>query len=121
MVKNFLLVGLGGGVGSMIRFGMYILFKNQPLPYTTLLINVCGSLLIGILMGFGLRDTNFEYNWKLFLATGVCGGFTTFSAFSIENVMLLQQGKYVFSAVYIIASLMAGVISAWLGFKLATH
>lgn len=121
MFRNFLLVGLGGGLGSVMRFGMYLLFKNQPLPYATLVINVCGSLLIGLFIGMGLRDANFENNWKIFLATGVCGGFTTFSAFSVENFFLLQQGKYLFCAAYITMSIVAGIFAAWLGFKLATN
>lgn len=121
MLKNVLLAGLGGAIGTMMRFGTYLLFKNQHFPYATLLINFAGSLIIGIVFGLCLKDIQFENNWKIFLATGICGGFTTFSAFSLENFQLLQQGKYFLALVYIISSIIIGIMAAWAGYKLVIN
>lgn len=121
MIKNLLLAGLGGCIGSMMRYASWYLFRTHQFPSSTLLVNIAGSLLIGIVIGFSIKDVNFSQNWKIFLATGICGGFTTFSAFSIENLQMLQQGKYLLSLVYICSSIIFGIAAAWLGFKLVTH
>jgi fluoride exporter len=121
MLKNLLLAGLGGAIGTMLRFGVYVLIKPVQFPVATLLINITGSLLIGFVLGLTLKDIDFDNNWKIFLTTGICGGFTTFSAFSLENLQLLQQGKYFLTLAYILISIAAGILAAWLGFKLATN
>jgi CrcB protein len=118
MLKNFMLVGLGGAIGTMFRYALYVIFKTQHFPFATLLINITGSLFIGLVLGMGLKHLDFNNDWKLFLATGICGGFTTFSAFSLENFQLLQQGRYFLSAIYILASVIAGIIAAWIGYKI---
>lgn len=120
MMKDFLLVGLGGGIGSMLRYGGNILTGSRIFPLSTLLINIAGSLLIGVVIGISLRNENFAGNWKLFLATGICGGFTTFSAFSLENMQLLENGKYFLCAAYIIASVGLGMAAALLGYKIGS-
>ncbi len=121
MIKNLLFVAAGGGIGAVLRYGMYLLLKPQPFPTTTLLINVAGSFLIGIIMAYSLKENSFSESAKLFLATGICGGFTTFSAFSLENIQLLQAGKYNLAIIYIIISVVAGIASAALGFKLINY
>ena len=83
----------------------------------TLLVNIAGSFFIGAVIAYSLRNETFAANWKLFLATGICGGFTTFSAFSLENLQLLQNGKFAMFALYIVASLLLGLMSVWAGFK----
>ncbi|MEP6711966.1 MAG: fluoride efflux transporter CrcB [Ferruginibacter sp.] len=118
MLKNYLLVGVGGGLGAMLRYLVYLSFRNTNFPYATLLINIAGSFIIGLVLGLSLKEINFSSNLKLFLATGICGGFTTFSAFSIENVDLLQAGRFNAAFFYIAASVCAGIAAAWLGFKL---
>ena len=118
MFKNYLLVGLGGGFGAILRFFVYLSFKNTTFPYMTLFINITGSLVIGLVIGLSVKELNFPSGLKLFLATGICGGFTTFSAFSIENVELLAAGKYNAAFLYIAASVCLGIAAAWLGFKL---
>jgi CrcB protein len=118
MIKNFLLVAAGGGMGAMLRYGTFFLVKNQPFPYATLLINILGSFLLGIIMALSLKNDHISEGAKLFLATGICGGFTTFSTFSFENITLLQQGKYNLAFIYILSSVLAGLTAAWLGFKL---
>lgn len=117
LLKNFLLVGLGGAVGSMLRYGVYLLFPVKDFPLATLLVNIIGSFIIGAVLAMGIKDEAFLNHWKLFLATGICGGFTTFSAFSAENMALLQTQKYTLAFIYIAASVITGIAAAWLGFK----
>jgi fluoride exporter len=121
MLKNFLLVGLGGALGSMLRYALYLLVPVKDFPYPTLIINITGSFIIGIVIALSIKDETFLNNWKLFLATGICGGFTTFSAFSAENIGLLQNGKYTMALTYILLSIVLGIAGAWLGFKLITN
>ena len=109
MIKNLLLVGLGGGIGSMLRFGTALLINNKLFPYATFAVNIIGSFIIGVV---------FALSRKLFFAAGICGGFTTFSAFSLENMGLLQSGKYVIALTYIIASVVLGIVAAFLGYQL---
>ena len=116
-----MLAGFGGAIGTMMRYVIYVLFKPSLFPYSTLLINVAGSLIIGLVFGFALRHIHFDNNWKVFLATGICGGFTTFSAFSLENFQLLQQQRFFLSAVYIITSIVAGIIATWIGYKITAN
>lgn len=120
MLKNFLLVGLGGSLGSMLRYGSSLLITSKHFPYSTLAINITGSFIIGLVFALSMKDDFFSQNWKLFLATGICGGFTTFSAFSIENMHLLQNGKYAIALTYIILSIVLGTAAAYIGFKLIT-
>lgn len=119
MIKNFLLVGLGGAIGSMLRFGVALLVRNNSFPLATFFVNTAGSLLIGIAFGLSQQDERFAANWKLFIATGICGGFTTFSAFSAENLQLMQQGKWILCGTYILLSLIACIAATWLGYRLA--
>lgn len=121
MLKNIMLAGLGGAIGTMMRFAVYVLIKPASFPFATLIINILGSFVIGIVFGIALKNIDFDNNWKVFLATGICGGFTTFSAFSMENFQLLQQGKYFSSITYILVSVIAGILATWLGYKLATN
>jgi CrcB protein len=122
MVKNILFVAAGGSIGAALRYWIYYLLKPQPFPYATLMINIAGSFLLGIIMALSLREhTILPESFKLFLATGICGGFTTFSTFSYENIYLLQSGKHTLAFIYILASVVAGISAAWLGFKLINH
>ena len=122
MVKNLLLVAAGGSIGAALRYGVYFLIKPQPFPYVTLLINIAGSFVLGIIMALSIKDVpTLKESYRLFLATGICGGFTTFSSFSYENIYLLQAGKYNLAFIYILASVVAGIAAAWLGFKLVNH
>lgn len=118
MIKNILLVGLGGGLGSILRYGSSLLITTKYFPYSTLAINIIGSFFIGVIFMAGIKDVSFLNNWRLFLATGICGGFTTFSAFSLENLALLQNGKYVMAMIYITASIVLGIAATWGGYKL---
>lgn len=118
MLKHFLLVGLGGGLGSVMRYGISLLLNQKLFPWATLAVNISGSLLIGIIFALSTRPDELSNNWKLFLTTGICGGFTTFSAFSVENMELLQSGKTGLAIVYIIASIILGIMAAFTGYLL---
>jgi CrcB protein len=118
MIKNLLLVGLGGGIGSMLRYGSSLLIQSKLFPYATLAVNITGSFIIGIVFAMSIKEEALLNNWKLFLATGICGGFTTFSAFSLENMGLLQSGKYGMALTYIFLSIILGIGATFLGYLL---
>ncbi len=117
MFKNFLLVGLGGALGSMLRYAVYLLVIVKQFPYGTFIVNIAGSFIIGLVLALSLKNELFLNNWKVFLATGICGGFTTFSAFTAENVVLLQNGKYGIALIYICLSILLGIAAVALGYK----
>ena len=121
MLKNFLLVGLGGAIGSMLRYAFYLAITVKQFPLATFAVNIIGSFIIGMALTLSLKDDFILNNWKLFLATGICGGFTTFSAFSLENITMLQNGKYFIALVYILSSIVLGIAAAWLGFIAAAN
>lgn len=108
----------GGGVGAVMRYSVLLIFTGQSFPYATMMINLAGSFLLGILMAFTLRTEGLPDSTRLFVATGICGGFTTFSGFSGENFDLLQSGKYNLAFLYIAMSVVGGILAAWLGLKL---
>lgn len=118
MLKNFLLVGLGGATGSMLRYAATLLINSKYFPYATLAVNVIGCFVIGLVFAISIKDETFLNNWKLFLATGICGGFTTFSAFSVENMALLQSGKVGLALIYILLSAVVGIMATFLGYQL---
>jgi fluoride exporter len=118
MIKNLLLVGLGGSIGSMARYAASLLIKSKSFPYGTLTVNIIGSFIIGLLFAMSIKEEGMFENWKLFLATGICGGFTTFSAFSLENMGLLQSGKIGMAVTYILLSIVLGILATFLGYRL---
>ena len=119
-IKNFFLVAIGGGLGAMLRYAASLLIRTDShFPLATLLINIAGSFFIGSIMALGVRSSaNISEAGKLFWATGICGGFTTFSAFSYENLQLFQLGRYNLAFVYIMLSVLLGLSATWIGFKL---
>lgn len=120
MIKQLLLIFLGGGVGSALRF---LISKNlnqlSPIPLGTLLVNFSGSLLIGFILGLGLKQEVLSPNATLLLATGFCGGFTTFSAFSFENLNLLKAGDYFNFGIYSAGSIFLGIAAVLFGLWLS--
>jgi CrcB protein len=118
MLRQIMLVGLGSAVGGMARFLMgkwiYALYpQNFPLP--TLIINILGCFLIGLIFGYSVKTGAFSAETRLFLTTGLCGGFTTFSAFAYENIQLMKTGQYTMVLVYITASVVLGIVATFLG------
>jgi fluoride exporter len=118
MIRQLLLVGLGGGIGSMLRYGTSLLMKPKLFPFATLAVNIIGCFIIGLVFAMSIKEQGISANWKLFLATGICGGFTTFSAFSLENLELLQTGKIGIALTYIILSIVLGILATFLGYQL---
>ncbi len=121
MIKNILLVGLGGGIGSIARYLCQRWFAAnyiQAFPWGTFAVNVAGCFLIGLFWGFSFRSFDNNENWKLFLMTGLCGGFTTFSAFTLEGIGLIKEQKLALFFSYIAASVVLGLLATYLGMKL---
>ncbi len=115
MLNNILLVGLGGGIGSILR---YLLQRtlNLTFPYGTLLANITGCLLIGLLWGFFTK--NIDEQRRLLLVTGFCGGFTTFSSFTYEGVQMMMDNRWFSFAVYTVLSVLLGLLATYFGYKL---
>jgi len=122
MIKNFLIVGLGGAAGSMLRYGVQKFFQVQAaatFPTGTLLVNISGCFLIGILWGIVSRSLTWNEEMKLLLMTGFCGGFTTFSAFTLEGVGLLKENRTVLFIIYLTASVAGGLLATFIGIRIA--
>ena len=117
-LKPILLVGLGGATGAVMRYLCAQWIPSAKFPYGTFLVNVLGCFAIGILLAFSLNSQKISRELWLFAATGICGGFTTFSAFSLENVQMLMEGKFLLSFLYILSSLLLCMGATWLGYKL---
>jgi CrcB protein len=88
-------------------------------PFATFGINIAGSLLIGLLFGLSQRGYLVMHDWLMFLTVGICGGFTTFSTFSLENLILLREGDYMNFMIYAFGSLLLGLLAVWAGYWLA--
>ena len=116
-MKNVLLVFLGGGLGSSLRYliSKYLNQLENSIALGTFTVNILGSLLIGIIMGFALKNDTPSSTFTLLVATGFCGGFTTFSAFALENYQLLKTGDITNFIVYSIGSVALGIIAVFIG------
>ena len=121
MIKSFLIVGLGGAAGSMLRYGVQKFF-NLPgpgaFPTGTLIVNISGCFLIGALWSIASRSLTWNDDMKLLLMTGVCGGFTTFSAFTLEGVGLLKESKTALFTIYLAASVIGGLFATLIGIRI---
>lgn len=118
-MDKILLVGAGGALGAVLRYLLSFLPARGDLPAATLLTNVLGALAIGLVMGLSLREDGPPERAVLFFKTGVCGGFTTFSTFSLETLTLLEKGRFGLGLGYAGASLILCVVGVWLGRWLA--
>lgn len=119
-MKNLLLVFIGGGFGSMLRYmvGKYLNNPVSGFPWGTFAVNVLGSLFIGIILGLAVKNNALSQNNTLLLATGFCGGFTTFSAFAYENHMFLKSGDFTSIAIYTILSFIVAILAVFFGLYL---
>ncbi|WP_109298898.1 fluoride efflux transporter CrcB [Aquimarina sp. AU474] len=120
-MKQILLVFIGGGTGSVARYfiSKYLNSSTTGIPYGTFTANVIGSLLIGFILGLALKNNTLSQNTVLFLATGFCGGFTTFSTFAYENHILLKSGDFITFLIYTIGSFIIGFLFVFLGMFIA--
>jgi CrcB protein len=123
LFTEFLIVGAGGFIGSGLRFVMTVyiqrMFPNSPFPYGTATVNIIGCLLIGYLGAIILTREIIDPAFRLFLVVGVLGGFTTFSAFSFENLMFIQDSRFMLALSNVVLQVVAGFVAAWVGFQLA--
>lgn len=118
MIKIALLIGTGSFLGGILRYGLstWVQSKyNLAFPMGTLVVNLAGCFLIGLVFAMAERG-HLAPEARLFLATGLLGGFTTFSAFSNETLGLLREGAYSMAFGYVAASLLLGVGSTWVGY-----
>lgn len=120
--KDILLVGLGGGVGSIARYAcqrsIYSLYPHA-FPFGTFAVNIAGCFLIGLLIGLIEKGSMIKPELRLLLLTGFCGGFTTFSAFAAENIQLLKDGRLLYFSLYTAGSVVLGILATFAGLAIA--
>ena len=119
-MKSFILVFLGGGLGSGLRYLVAITMNqySKVLPFGTFTVNMIGCLLIGLVLGYAQKENTLTSNQTLLLATGFCGGFTTFSAFASENLELIRNGELFNFSIYAIGSVFVGMLLILIGYLL---
>ena len=124
MIKNILLIGLGGGLGSIARYLCQKWFMDHHLhafPWATFMVNIIGCFLIGLFWGIFLKPFAGNESWKLFLMTGICGGFTTFSAFTLEGIGLMKEQRLGLFFIYIGGSVVIGLLATYVGMKMMSN
>ena len=117
-MRLLFIIGLGGFAGTLARhFSQQFFYRYYPttFPAGTLAINIFGCLLIGIFYALSERGNLTAPEWRMFFTTGLCGGFTTFSAFSYESAQLLNDGKYLYMGAYATASVVMGILATIFG------
>jgi len=124
---GYAIVFLGAGIGGMLRHAVNLgaarLF-GLGFPFGTLIVNVAGSFLMGVLAGWFAYRTGLPQHLRLFLTTGILGGFTTFSAFSLDAALLMERNSYWLAAAYVAGTLAAGLLAFFLGlglFRMESH
>ena len=117
-IRNIIAVGAGSFIGGIARYLVSLAMKgiSKEFPWATVLVNLIGCLIIGLLWGFLSRNASESTSWGLFLTVGLCGGFTTFSTFSKEALTMLQTGQIWGFASYIALSILAGIALVALGY-----
>jgi CrcB protein len=118
MIKTLLFIGTGGFLGSVSRFLASRFVQNNfpsAFPFGTFLVNISGCLLIGLIYGFSERSSLLTPGWKMFLAVGFCGGFTTFSTFANENLALIKDGEFFYFLIYTCLSVFLGIAATFFG------
>jgi CrcB protein len=117
-MKYLLITGLGGAIGTMLRWlvqmgiGRYL---TIAFPLGTFAVNVSGCFIIGLLYGLSDKYSWMTMEWRLLLITGVCGGYTTFSSYAFESVGLIRQGNYSYFILYVLGSVVLGLLATMAG------
>jgi CrcB protein len=123
-VAGFLIVFLGGGLGAALRHGINLLSARlfgTAFPWHTLIENVTGSLVMGLLAAYFALKGDASQHWRLFMTTGILGGYTTFSAFSLDTVLLYERGETAMAALYVLASVALAIGGLFAGLALVRH
>ena len=118
MLKSLLIAGLGGFIGTALRFavGRYVqVYYDTVFPWGTFAVNILGSLVIGILFGISEKGDFLSPEWRVFLTVGLCGGFTTFSSLSLDSFILMQDKEWFRFFAYTGLSFMLGLFAVYLG------
>ncbi len=118
---TYLIVFLGGGMGAALRHGINIAvarLAGTAFPYATLLINISGSLVMGLVAGYFAFRSGGPQHLRLFLTTGILGGYTTFSAFSLDAVLLYERGEIGAAAAYVVGSVVLSILGLMIGLAL---
>ena len=118
---NYLIVFLGGGLGASLRHGVNVLVARllgTGFPFGTMFENVTGSLVMGLLAAYFAFKGDASQHWRLFLTTGVLGGYTTFSAFSLDAILLYERGEIGLALLYVLASVTLSILGLMLGLVL---
>jgi fluoride exporter len=121
---GFLIVFLGGGLGAALRHGINLAVARTlgtAFPYSTLIINVTGSIVMGLIAGYFAFKGDASQHWRLFLTTGILGGYTTFSAFSLDAALLYERGELGLSALYVGASVILSIAGLFAGLALVRN
>ena len=120
-MKLILIVATGSGIGGVMRYGMQSLASRLfpfPFPLGTFSVNLIGCFFIGVFVGLAEKGNILTPETRLFLITGICGGFTTFSSFSYDNIALLKSGEWLFFLLYLFGSVVLGILATYLGILL---
>jgi|SRR5690606_798259 len=120
-MKILLLIGSGSFIGGVLRYLLSQFIQNKTLaafPFGTLMVNIAGCFFIGLIIGLMDRES-FATEWRFFLVTGLLGGFTTFSAFSMESVNLLRSGEISYAIIYVVLSVVLGILATLGAYHLA--
>jgi len=121
---GFLIVFFGGGIGAALRHGINVTFARAlgtAFPYATLFENVSGSLVMGLLAAYFAFKGDASQHWRLFFTTGILGGYTTFSAFSLDTVLLYERGEVGLAALYVAASVALSIGGLFAGLALVRN
>ena len=121
---GFLVVFVGGGIGAALRHGVNVISARlfgTAFPWHTLIENVTGSLVMGLLAAYFALKGDASQHWRLFLTTGILGGYTTFSAFSLDTVLLYERGETAMAALYVLASVALAIGGLFAGLALVRH
>lgn len=119
-MRTLLIIGTGGFIGSIFRYLVSRSVQEKfetAFPFGTLSVNILGCFLIGVILSWSERG-GITADWRMFLATGICGGFTTFSAFSNETLALMRDGQWMYAGAYVVISILSGLAATFAGYSI---
>jgi len=123
-VTGYILVFIGGGLGSTLRHTINMVsarLLGTAFPYHTFIINITGSTVMGLIAGYLALKGGASQPWRLFLMTGILGGYTTFSAFSLDAAMLYEKGEIGLAVLYVVGSVVLSIVGLFAGLALVRH